>query len=45
MKEKVRKGLEKFIKASPSTKVLFLFVVAIVLAAMIYSIFMFLAVQ
>jgi hypothetical protein len=45
MKKRVKEGLEKFVNTSPSTKVLFLFVVAIVLAAMIYSIFMLLAVQ
>jgi|AntAceMinimDraft_17_1070374.scaffolds.fasta_scaffold391087_1 hypothetical protein len=45
MKKEIKEGLEKFVTASPNTKVLFLFIVAIVLAAIIYSIFMLLAVQ
>jgi len=40
MIKKIRKGIEKFVKASPNTKVLFLFSVAIILGVLIYSIFM-----
>jgi hypothetical protein len=45
MKKEVKKALEKFVKASPSTKVLFLIVSAILLSALIYCIFMLLIVK
>jgi len=45
MKKKIKEGLEKFVKSSPSTKILFLFIVSIILAAIIYSIFLLLTIQ
>ena len=45
MTEKIKKGIEKFVKASPSTKILFLFSIAIILGVLVYSIFMLLIVK
>ena len=45
MKKKIEEGLKKFVEASPSTKILFLFVVAIILAALTYCAFMIISVR
>ena len=45
MKKKIEAGLKKFIEASPSTKILFLFVVAIILAALAYCAFMIVSIR
>jgi len=39
MKDKVKKVAKKFLESSPSTKVLFMFIAAIMLSALAYSIF------
>jgi hypothetical protein len=39
MREKIKKSIQRFLDTSPSTKILFLFTLAIILAALIYAVF------